>query len=375
MMQKLKELLSHIENTIDKTRFDRLERLHASALDMRKVERLPVIASYPYPMDERFVPFPHGEIFDDPEKMLFNQLVSSFDSSVYLSEKIGDDLPVTVRADFGCVMIASMFGAVVEQVGDNPPWIRQNGHISYENIIDISPTDFNRGIIAKVAARYQFYKDVLKDYPALSGVANIVMPDLQGPVDNLELLIGSGIFEDMYLKRDLFLKAMDVVTQAQIELVKYFGKFVNSRTSGISFQHGFPLKGGLLIRDDTSIMVSPQMYRELIAPYDERLLEAFGGGIHSCGNVNGIVREFISLRNTQCFDFGQSEMNDVENIYQFAKMRDIPLIRVAVSQDELVTGSIMNKYPTGVSLIFRAASFENAKNVVEKYKTVCGCKE
>ncbi len=373
MIPELKQLLEHLEGEINPARIADLEQLHVASLNMRKVPRLPVIASYPYPIDRKFVPFPHGEIFDNPEKMLFNQLVCTFDSSVYLGEELGDDLPITIRADFGCVLIASMFGAAVEQVGDNPPWIRQNGRISYQDIIDIPPTDFDRGIIAKVAARYQFYAAVLKDYPSLSNLANIVMPDLQGPIDNLELLIGSGIFEDMYFKRELFLKAMDVVTQAQIELTRHFGRFVNNRIDDVSFQHGFPLKGGILIRNDTSIMVSPQMYRELIAPFDERILKTFGGGIHSCGDVNRIVREFMSVDGVQSFDFGQSELNDVENIYQFAKLSRLPLTRVAVSADELVTGSVMDKYPTGVSLIYRAPSFENAKVVIKKYKTVCSC--
>jgi len=369
MLAKLKELLEHIEGSIDIDNIQRAELLHGGALNWEKVPRLPVIASYPYPMDRRLVPFPHGQVFDDPEKMLYNQLVSAFDSSVYLNNEVGDDLPVTIRADFGCVMIPSMFGAVVEQVDDNPPWIRQNGHISYEDIIGISPTDFDRGIIAKSAARYQFYQDVLKDYPTISRAANIVMPDLQGPIDNLELLIGSGVFEDMYFKRDLFLKAMDVVTQAQIELVRYFGRFVNNRIEGISFQHGFPLKGGILLRNDTSIMVSPQMYRELIAPFDERILKTFGGGIHSCGDVNRIVREFISVKGVQCFDFGQSELNDVASVYQLAQEIKIPLTRVAVTEQELSSCSVLENYPTGVSLIFRAKSFQHAKKVISEYKT------
>lgn len=372
MMTPLQELLNHLDNTLNPEQAALSAQLHIDALNMRPVPRLPVIASFPFPQESRFKPAPHGQVFDDPEKMLYNQLLSAFDSSVYLSAAIGDDLPATVRPDFGCVIIAAVFGADIEQVGDNPPWVRQTGRITYQDIINSPAPDLHCRLIEKVAARYRFYIDVLKDYPRLAKLVNIVLPDLQGPIDNLELLIGSGIFEDMYFKRDLFLEAMNTVTNAQIELTRYFSNFTTNRPDGISFQHGFPLKGGVLIRNDTSIMVSPQMYRELIAPFDSRILKTFGGGIHSCGEVNRIAREFLNVEAVECFDFGQSEMNDVAAIYQYASQKHLPLLRVAASGQQLISGDIMKQYPTGASLIFRAASFEQAKDVIARYKTACG---
>lgn len=369
MLSQLKELLVYLDNRLDEAGVLNSERLHCDALNYRQIERLPIIASYPYPNDAKFQPFPHGEVFDNPEKMLFNQFLSAFDSGAYLSCELGDDLPITIRADFGCVLIASMFGANIEQVENNPPWVRHSEEkISYEQIIQTSISDFNNGLIAKAADRYKFYKDVLKDYPRLSKLTNIVLPDLQGPFDNLELLRGSEVFLDMYSQKELFLKAMDVITDAQIELAKYFGQFTNDRIKGFSFQHGFALKGGILIRNDTSIMISPQMYDELVSPFDEKILKTFGGGIHSCGNVDRIVQQFLSAKSIDCFDFGQSELNDIESVYPFASKRKIGLTRIAVSEQELLNGKIQKKYPTGVSLIFRAKSFEQAKKVIADYK-------
>jgi len=370
MLPQLKELLTYLDGNLDERRISNAEKLHCDSLNYQQVGRLPVIAAYPYPQDAKFQPFPHGEIFDNPEKMLFNQLVSAFDSSVYLSCELGDDLPITVRADFGCVLIASMFGAQVEQVEDNPPWIRHGEEkISYEQIIQTPVSDFSKGLIAKVAGRYKFYIDVLKDYPRLLSLTNIVLPDLQGPFDNLELLRGSDIFLDMYSQRELFLKAMAVMTDAQIGLAKYFSQFVSNRIEGFSFQHGFALKGGILIRNDTSIMISPQMYDELVAPFDEKILKTFGGGIHSCGNVNNIVSYFVSLESAQCFDFGQSELNDVKSVYRVASKKKVGLTRITVSEEDIIGGHILRQYPTGISLIFRADSFEHAKKVLAGYRS------
>lgn len=74
MLQGLKQLVYCLNETLDPERFAEIELLHQSALKWQEVSRLPLIVTYPYPEDAKFQPFPHGLIFDDPEKMLFNQL-------------------------------------------------------------------------------------------------------------------------------------------------------------------------------------------------------------------------------------------------------------------------------------------------------------
>jgi hypothetical protein len=369
MLQKLKKLLEYLENNIDVGIIQQRENLHQKALNFQEIDRLPVIASYPYPDYEKFRPFPHGEVFDNPEKMLFNQFVQTFDQSPFLSLQIGDDLPFSIRADFGCVLVASMFGATIEQKDNNPPWVRNaDSQVSYDEILNTSLKDFQRGIIPRVVDRYKMFVDILKEYPALESATNITLPDLQGPFDNLELLRGSDIFVEMYSQKQAFLKAMEMMTNAQIGLVRYLSKFISEKVGGISHQHGFAIKGGILIRNDTSIMISPQMYRQMISLYDERILDIFGGGIHSCGKVGSIIEEFLNVNSIACFDFGQSELNEIDKVYSLANEKKIALVRVAVEEDHLMSGNIINKYPTGISMIFRAKSFEHARYVIGTYR-------
>lgn len=51
--------------------------------------------------------------------MLFNELVCAFDTRIAHAQEVGADLPLTVRANFGTVLVASVFGADVRQVDDN----------------------------------------------------------------------------------------------------------------------------------------------------------------------------------------------------------------------------------------------------------------
>ncbi|MBN2210125.1 MAG: hypothetical protein JW709_01905 [Sedimentisphaerales bacterium] len=365
----LRHLLDFLEDRLDEDKLNFVENLHQDALYWKTVDRLPIIAAYPYPHDTRFQPFPHGQVFNNPEKMLFNQLVNAFDSSIYLSNQVGDDLPISIRADFGCVLAASLFGAQIEQVGDNPPWVRHDQyHIGYEQIIGRSFETMDFKYVDQVTTRYKFYHDVLQNYPRLYKHAILTLPDLQGPFDNLELIRGSDIFTDMIVVQDMFLEAMSAVTDIQIKLINHFQSVIRETRPEFSHQHGYPIKGGVLIRNDTAVMVSPKMYRELIAPFDEKILNLFGGGIHCCGDVNNIVPELLSLVSIECFDFGQSELNNVQTIYNAAKARKVALMRLAVGERDLLEGNLLEKYPTGVSLLFRAQSFEHAKNIVAAYK-------
>jgi hypothetical protein len=369
MLTTLKKLLQHLENNLDEQKIRSSEKLHQAALSWQNIPRLPVIASYPYPENADFLPYPHRQALEDPEKMLFNQLVSSFDTSIYLNKSVGDDLPLSVRADFGCVLIPSMFGAKVEQVEDNHSWIRHDkNNITCESITKKSSADFNMDLISKAASFYRIFNKILDNYTKLSELLNVTLPDLQGPFDNLELIRGSQIFLDMQLHKKDFLEAMFTVTGAQIEIANFFQSVTREIQKGYSHQHGFPHKGGILIRNDTSIMVSPKMYREMIAPFDKQILTLLGGGIHSCGNVNKILPEYFSLKPIECFDFGQSELNNLEKIYTLAKQKRIPLTRIAVTEEELMNGTVQKKFPTGVSLIYRAECFEQAKKIITSYK-------
>ena len=77
MNARLTDLLDHLAATLTPEREAGIEDLHRRALSWQPVERLPLVLSYPAPQD-RWVPCPHAEALADPEKMLFNELVSAW---------------------------------------------------------------------------------------------------------------------------------------------------------------------------------------------------------------------------------------------------------------------------------------------------------
>jgi len=368
--EDLKALLEHLADVLDSDRQVKIENRHRRALNWEPIDRLPVIVTLSAPRELRFAPYPHGEVFRSPQKMLFNELVYAFNTSIASRDVLGDDLPCTIRANFGTVVIASMFGPRVEQVGDNPPWVRHDGDsdTSLEKVLDHDPLDFSKGWCSRVVQMCQFYDNVLSDYPELKRLIKVVLPDLQGPFDNLELVVGSGVFAELYTDQDLIRRALEAMATAQIGFARHLEPYVSERSDAFSHQHATMIKGRILLRDDSVIMMSPQMYRSMVAPHDERVLrELGGGGVHICGKADGHLPAFLELPSIRCLDLGQPELNDVDRLYMQLKRRRIPLTRLKVSRDDLATARIMERFPTGVSLLYEADSVLDAKETMEAY--------
>ncbi len=120
----------------------------------------------------------------------------------------------------------------------------------------------------------------------------------------------------------------------------------------------------ILIRNDSSILISPDTYRQHVAPCDERVLqECGGGGIHSCGDCSHVIDEFLKLPSIQSIDLGQPELLDVDAIYEKTSNEQVALIGVTISREEVESGSAFDRFPTGVVLRYRADSFEEACEV------------
>ena len=92
MNDQLKRLLDHLAATLDPRHQAEIELLHRKALRWEPVPRLPLVLAYPIPVDVPFQPYPHSQVFDNPEKMLFNELVHAFRTSIAYRDRIDDDL-------------------------------------------------------------------------------------------------------------------------------------------------------------------------------------------------------------------------------------------------------------------------------------------
>ena len=368
---RLDVLLERLARELTLEKEEEIAQLFNDALSYRRVARLPVVVSCPAPPEGEIAPYPHSQAVTDPAMMLFNELVSAWGTSIVRRREVGDDLPVTVRANFGTVLVASCFGAPVEQPGDDPAWVRHfESRVEFVAAMgnEIDVTNGASSLVARAVEFMEYYHAKLSEFPPLDQIIKITIPDLQGPLDNSGLLRGSEIFLDIVTDPELFALALGRVAEVQIDLWKLFNRHTKNEVEKQTHQHGVAISGNILLRNDSTILVSPDRYIEAIGPWDQHVLAAVGGGaIHSCGSFEHQVKPFLDLPSIKALDFGESEKNDVDLIYEMASTRKIPLLRIRVSREELVKGDVTKRFPTGVVLIHDAGSPQEARRTMEGY--------
>lgn len=366
---KLKRLLDALGEAQLWERGKRSDELQRSALEYEAVERLPVIFSWPQTDGSTFVPLSNSSIYRDPTAMLYNELVSAWDLSIANREGLGDELAPSIRPNWGTVIVASILGGMAEQRSESTPWIRRSEEPpSLEAIAEADPDIATAGWVPRVLETYQAYQELLAPYPELASALKITLPDLQGPLDTVEQLTGEELLVELLENPQLAARAFMRAAELQLACARLLAPFTSDGPEGFSHQHGFLVKGQILIRCDSAVMISPELYRDLVAPADEFVLsELGGGGLHSCGRIGHAVPEMLKLPSLASFDFGQSSMNDVDSLYSLARERRIPFLRVEADKEELSNGSILRRFPTGVSLHCRVESLEEALSTFNSY--------
>lgn len=356
MIPELEKLLDYLSEHADPNRMREGRERFRQSLAWEKVDRPPLVVSGPLPEGFPFRPFPLSEIFDSASKMLHNELLHAFDLSIASSHLLDHDLPWSVRANFGTVLVASIHGAKAEQVEENPPWIRHGPEhdLSLDQILETDPENMEAGWMPRVRERMEEYHSLLSGYPELLEHIVITLPDLQGPFDNFDHIRGNGAFTDPMDDPEKTFEAMRRVSRTQVAAARYLQPWVKEGIEGFSHQHGFMLKGNILLRCDSVIMLSAAMYREFIAPHDNWVMEEMNGGaIHSCGKIDHLVDEYLKLPGLLALDLGQSELNDRGALYAKAAEKQVPLIRLHTTRGEWESGEFQRNYPTGIAAICR----------------------
>lgn len=369
MLEPLRKLLEFLEDTLDAEQQQRINDHHRQALLYEPVERLPLNFLYPCPSDGPFSPFPYPEAYDHPEKMLYNQLIYAHGTSILHHAKIGDDLTYTVRANCGVGVIASLFGARMELRGDDLPWVRaEQTPDGYAALLEVDPADMTRGLVPKVVGMYEVFREILERYPVVQRAVRMVLPDLQGPFDTAELLVGSSIFADFYERPEDLRRLLALLAEAQVRVARRLAPLLDDGPEGFSHQHLVLIRGRILIRDDSPIMISAEMYRRFVAEHDEYILrELGGGGIHYCGKGDHLIDEFLSLPSLRHLDLGQSYLNDLDAIYARARAKRVSISRVWLTKEELFSSDLPRRFPTGINMNFTAESFSQAREYWRRY--------
>ena len=323
--------------------------------------------SYPSPWNQ-FVFSDYREAFYDPAAMLKNQLMLRVVPGLIT----GDDSPLAVRSDFGTVMMHSALGGQWSLKETGYPWA--NAITDLEHIREIARGNFafdkESGLIPRARQTLSFYHETLAQYPALREEIQVSLPDLQGPFDTANLLMGDEIFYIMHDEPELLHDLLSAVTDATLNALEIFRPYEIGRLAPAAItQHEYVVPGSFMIRTDSSILISADMYSEMVRPYEDRLLTRVNGGtIHFCGKGEHLIDPMLEIKSLKGLDFGDPQLMDIEGIFQKCKARGVMLTNLRPGRQALISGEASRRFPTGVVFCYNAENFEDACDTVRGYR-------
>lgn len=262
-----------------------------------------------------------NDAFADHELMLLSQF-----ANVNMALEQGSGRPLYVRANYGVGNVATTFGAplfMMEREMNTLPNVRMIGpEKAVEFARGEAEPDIEKGNFADIWYIAERFAEIRDRYPNIGRYVRFEQPDLQGPMDNCELLWGSEIFYELYDDPDTIHMLLGRVTDLLDHLIaRWNGMFPRGDRTCSYFSH--IESGGIAIRDDSAMNLSPAFFDEFIAPYDGRLLKKYGGVVHFCGRGDHYIDSLTRLEGLHGINMSQPHLNDMERILSATADRGI----------------------------------------------------
>jgi hypothetical protein len=232
----------------------------------------------------------------------------------------GSGYMMNVRSNFGTSIIPLLFGVklfVMDKESNTLPtsW-PLNDLDAIKRIVDAGVPEIKGGYTEPVLEMGAFYAEIAERYPKIGRFVHTYHPDFQGPMDICEVVWGSSIFYAIYDQPDLVHALLEIVTQTYIRFMQAWLEVVPFR-QGFNAHWGLFHKGNIMLRDDSAMNLSPDMFDQFIRPYDQRLLNEFGGGaIHFCGKGDHYIERLSQMDKVYAINMSQPEYNDMETMYE-----------------------------------------------------------
>jgi hypothetical protein len=236
-----------------------------------------------------------------------------------------------VRSNYGTGIMPAAFGAEMFMMADDLNTLPTSkpldgGKERLRAILREGIPDLDRSIAGRTLEMGRRFAQISKRYPNIGKYISIYHPDLQGPMDICELMVGSALFTMAYDEPGMVKDLLERITDTYIAYLTEWFK-IAPPTGAYSVHWSMLHMGRVMLRDDSAMNFSPAMYEEFIYPYDQRILDHFGGGaIHFCGRGDHFIAPMSKTAGLFAIAMSQPELNDMETIYRHTVDKDIRLI-------------------------------------------------
>ncbi len=339
--------LEKLERLIDLGHVERTRELQRRAFSFEPVDHVPTAISYPVP-EEEWPRIGYQECFEDPAKMLLGQL-----GDVYAGAKLQDDRLYGLRANYGTGIVAALFGCPTVTFDDSLPIGLAISSEQLARVLEEGVPDLHGGLVGRALDTVAYFREMLQPYPKLSQAVGSQLLDIQGTFDNASIIWGSSIFAAFYEEPDRVRRLMAIVTEAILALVRQ-----HRRIDGclLDEQDGWwNFLGGMCLRNDSCINLSPKHYVAFVRPFDEQLLAPYGGWVHFCGRAHWwpALLEIPGLRGINPY---QGEFYDLYTMYERCEAARVAIVQWTTPVD----ARCRERIGTGFSRVIWAADLEEA---------------
>ncbi|MCC6579377.1 MAG: hypothetical protein IT440_02985 [Phycisphaeraceae bacterium] len=276
-------------------------------------------------------PWPNVVINDtlhDPDLMLLQQFGFVSDALTH-----GGNGTLQVRCNYGVSIMSSQYGCEVVEMpreqGNTPTNHPLPDLDAIRKVVDAGVPDLRLGQGGQVFDTADYFTDVLRQWPVLDRWIELYHPDTQGPIDNAELIWGSGIFIAFFDEPELLHRFLDLMVEHYIAFLGTWLKRYPAKYRHAS-HWGWKHRGRIMIRDDSLMNLSPELYVDFIRDREARCLRELGGGaIHFCGRGEHVIEAMCQMEHLTAVNTSQPHLNDMSKIYAHTIDKGIQLLSLA----------------------------------------------
>jgi hypothetical protein len=227
---------------------------------------------------------------DDPEAMFRFQMDNIIEH--YKASDYDDDCYCAFLMPwFGTGVLASGFGIGIEMLHKMDPAVKMSEIKNPEELDALTmPDPYKDGLMPRALKQIDYFK-ANSDLP-------IGVTDCQGPLTTALSIIGYENFcYWVYDYPNVIHKLMALCTDALIEWIKVQKKHIGNSDPAFVLGMRLPDGNGVWISDDDSVIMNEGLFGEFVRPYNEKVLQAFGGGaIHYCGSSNQNLKHYMNTK-------------------------------------------------------------------------------
>lgn len=203
---------------------------------------------------------------------------------------------------YGACSIASIYGVSIRYGNDQWP-TSEHFNMAETEMNRLVPPDLNENT---------FYQSIMSQVESISESEGKVVGFInwQGVLNNAQRLRGQELFMDMLVNPEGVKNLLGCLTTTMIDAAHIIQK--KQSESGVNYS--FFTVSNCLVN-----MLSPDLYREFILPFDKKIAEAFKAfGIHNCAwNADPYLEDYASVPKVGYIDMGiESDLEKARSLFQ-----------------------------------------------------------